>query len=92
MTRPPHANEVEWRTIVILNVVALRRAVSMVGVIVAAVACGVALEPWWSQGPITVASTVLAGAIAEYLRDRRLFDRLEKLHFEAHYDFGADDD
>lgn len=83
MARPPHANEVEWRTVVILNLVALRRAVSMVAVIIAAIAFGVALEPWWSQGPWIVAATVLAGAIAEYWRDRKAFSQLERSYLEA---------
>jgi hypothetical protein len=76
----------EWRTVVILNLVGLRKSICELGGIVAVIAFGAFAARWWDYAPIFGAGVALFGAVAAFRTAGVDYEKLADLHFAADRD------
>lgn len=82
---PIYANEAHWRHVVVLNLVALRRAVGLLTLTVAGVSLAFASAGWWADAPFIVAALCLGGAASELWRDYTAIKKLQDLYDKSDY-------
>lgn len=83
MRKPVYTSEDQWRTIVIMNLVHLRRTISGLAVIIAFLAVGAFVSQWWNYASAIVAVIALIATIVKYRTDAKDYEILLNLHFSA---------
>jgi hypothetical protein len=82
---PVYANEAHWRHVMVLSLVALRRAVGLLTLTVAGVSLAYASAGWWADAPFSVALAFLVVALIELLRDYSAIRKLRDLYEKSDY-------
>ncbi len=86
MRVPIYGSDDEWRTVVILNLVGLRKSICELGGIVAVVAFGTFAARWWDYAPIFGAGVALIMAVSAFRAAGIDYQKLADLHFAADRD------
>jgi hypothetical protein len=63
-------NELEWRTLALLEIVHLRCAIFELGLLIAIIAIGASTARWWDGAPVVAAVITLLGAAFCYSERR----------------------
>jgi hypothetical protein len=80
-----YANEAHWRHVMVLSLVALRKAVGLLTLTVAGVALAHASAGWWADAPFSVALAFLVVALSELWRDFSAIKKLQALYDKSDY-------
>jgi hypothetical protein len=86
MRVPIYESDDEWRTVVILNLVGLRKSICELGGIVAVIAFGAFAARWWDYAPILSAVVALIIAVSAFRTAGIDYQKLADLHFAADRD------
>lgn len=85
-TRPPvYRDEELWRMAMMMNLVALRRTVAALTLLLTAIGLAFAVADRWPDAPLGVTLGCLLVAIALWWSDDRAFRALSRLHDRSEY-------
>jgi len=83
MRKPIFRTDDEWRTVVVMELLSLRRSVFEFGFLISIIAMGMAVAKWWNYAPMAAAVISFLGAVFFYKGAVKDWNRLADLHVAA---------